>query len=158
MANDETILPEQKPMPDPELRRLDKLVGKWSLRGRTLDAQEDNISGRTTIGWLPGGFFLELRGEMEFQGFKSWSLEVISYDLAARVFSSTVYSDMGGVPMPCWWDIQGDVVTHWMEGSKYTGTFSEDGNVLIGSWRPEEGKESTENVGYDAIMIRVQDE
>ncbi|GHO46455.1 DUF1579 family protein [Ktedonospora formicarum] len=156
MANDETILPE-KPIPDPALRRLDKLVGTWSLKGRTLDAQEDNIRGRTTIEWLPGGFFLALRGEIEFQGFKSQSLEVIGYDPTTRGFSSTVYSDMGGVPMPYWWDVQDDVVTHWMEGSKYTGTFSEDGNVLKGGWRPDEGKESAENVGYDAIMIRILD-
>ena len=61
---------------------------------------------------------------------------------------------MGGVPLPYWWDVQGDIVTHWTEGSKYTGTFSEDGKILSGGWRPEGDKESPGNA-YDATMIRV---
>jgi hypothetical protein len=69
-----------------------------------------------------------------------------------------VYSSMAGVPAPYQWAVQGDIVTHWTEGSKYTGTFSEDGTILSGGWRPEEGKESPENVGYDATMTRVDGE
>ncbi len=157
MANNENAQPMQTPTPDLALKRLEKLVGTWDIKGRTLDSQNDNISGRVTIEWLPGGFFLQQRGEMDFMGFTIQSLELVGYDPSTKAFSSTVYSNMGGVPLPYQWDVQGDIVTHWSEGSKYTGTFSEDGTILSGGWRPEEGKEGSENAAYDATMIRVQD-
>ncbi len=148
----------QMSTPDPALKRLEKLVGTWSIKGRTLDSQDDNISGRVTIEWLPGGFFLQQRGEMEFMGSKIHSLEIVGYDPSTKAFFSNVYSNMAGVPAPYEWDVQGNVVTHWTEESKYTGTLSEDGNILSGGWRPEEGKEGPENVAYDATMTRVDGE
>lgn len=141
--------------PDPALKRLEPLVGAWTITGRTLDSDEDNLSGRVSIAWLPGGFFLEMRGEMDFMGFKAYSLEVVGYDPAAQTFPAAVYSNMDGGPRAYGWDVQGSTVTHWTEGSKYTGTFSEDGSVLTGGWRPDEGKEGPDNPAYDATMIRL---
>ena len=158
MPNNENAQPMQMSTPDPALKRLEKLVGTWSIKGRTLDSQDDNISGRVTIEWLPGGFFLQQLGEMEFMGSKIHSLEIVGYDPSTKAFFSNVYSNMAGVPAPYEWDVQGNVVTHWTEESKYTGTLSEDGNILSGGWRPEEGKEGPENVAYDATMTRVDGE
>jgi len=158
MPNNDNAQPMQMSTPDPALKRLEKLVGTWSIKGRTLDSQDDNISGRVTIEWLPGGFFLQQRGEMEFMGSKIHSLEIVGYDPSTKAFFSNVYSNMAGVPAPYEWDVQGNVVTHWTEESKYTGTLSEDGNILSGGWRPEEGKEGPENVAYDATMTRVDGE
>ena len=153
MANNENAQPMPVSRPDPALGRLEKLVGTWRITGHTLDSRDDNISGRVTIEWLPGGFFLQQRGEKDFMGFKVQSLELIGYDPETQAFSSYVYANMRGVPFRYQWDVQGDIVTHWTEGSKYTGTFSEDGRVLSGGWRPEGGKEGPENA-YDATMIR----
>ena len=158
MPNNDNAQPMQMSTPDPALKRLEKLVGTWSIKGRTLDSQDDNISGRVTIEWLPGGFFLQQRGEMEFMGSKIHSLEIVGYDPSTKAFFSNVYSNMAGVPAPYEWDVQGNVVTHWTEESKYTGTLSEDGNILSGGWRPEEGKEGPENVAYDATMTRMDGE
>jgi len=158
MPNNDNAQPMQMSTPDPALKRLEKLVGTWSIKGRTLDSQDDNISGRVTIEWLPGGFFLQQLGEMEFMGSKIHSLEIVGYDPSTEAFFSNVYSNMAGVPAPYEWDVQGNVVTHWTEESKYTGTLSEDGNILSGGWRPEEGKEGPENVAYDATMTRVDGE
>lgn len=160
MAQESKTPPEstqnwQPPQPHPALRRLDPLVGTWEMRGRTLDAERDNIFGRVTIEWLPGGFFLEQRGEIDFMGFKAQSLEIIGYDSEADNFPATVYSSMDGMPSRYYWDVQGNVVTHWTAGSKYTGTFSEDGKVLTGGWRPDEGVEQIPSNTYDATMIRV---
>jgi Protein of unknown function (DUF1579) len=157
MANDEDAQPMEMPAPDPALGRLERLVGTWDIKGRTLDSKDDNIRGGVIIEWLPGGFFLQQRGEMEFMGFKVQSLEIVGYDQSTKAFSSTVYSNMAGVPASYRWDVQGNIVTHWTEGSKYTGTFSEDGSILSGGWRPEDGKEGPENAAYDATMIRVED-
>ena len=54
--SDNTSQPEQLPQPHPVLKRLDKLVGTWDIKGRTVGAGEDNISGRATFEWLPGRF------------------------------------------------------------------------------------------------------
>jgi hypothetical protein len=47
------------PQPDPALRRLDRLVGRWSMESNLVGSDEKNIRGETTFRWLPGGFFLE---------------------------------------------------------------------------------------------------
>ena len=49
------------PQPDPTLKRLDRFVGTWAMTGRTLGSDADNVSGRATFEWLPGGFFLQQR-------------------------------------------------------------------------------------------------
>src|SRR5258708_5692933 len=113
MAQNRTTLAEteahtdQPTMPDPALKRLDKLVGTWVLTGRALDSKEDNIKGRVIITWLPGGFFLEQRGEIEVMGVKMQTLEILGYDTDTKTFPSSVYSSMNGEVLPYEWDVQG---------------------------------------------------
>lgn len=119
--------------PEPALKRLDVLVGKWDLRGRTLDAAEDNITGWVNFEWLPGGFFLQATGEIDFMGTKVQSLEILGYDPETKIFPANVYSNMDGKVTKYYWDILGNTVTHWTKGSKYTGKLSEDGHILSGA-------------------------
>src|SRR5262245_58533781 len=63
----EPVLP---PGPDPALKRLERFVGTWNVTGRTLDSEQDNVSGRFTFEWLPGGFFLQQRTELNFAGYQ----------------------------------------------------------------------------------------
>jgi len=144
------------PKPNPALKRLERLVGTWIIKGRTLDSKADNVNGRVTIDWLPGGFFLQQRGEIEVMGLKVHGLEIVGYDSATKTFPSYAFSNIGEVAGRYYWDVQGDVVTHWTEGAKYTGRFSDDGNVLSGSWRSEEGAKQTPGNTYDATMTRVK--
>ncbi|MGO8950951.1 MAG: DUF1579 family protein [Ktedonobacterales bacterium] len=158
MANDDDdndVAPIHMSTPDPALRRLEKLVGTWRITGRTLDSEDENISGQVTIEWLLGGFFLQQRGEIGVGGLKVQSLEIVGYEPSTKAFPSYVYSSMDSVPRRYQWDVAGNSVTHWTDGAKYTGTFSEDGTVLSGGWRPEEGKDSAANVAYDATMTRM---
>lgn len=154
MANSENTQPMTTP--DPALKRLEKLVGTWELKGRTLNSKEDNITGWTTFEWLPGGFFLQSVGEMTFHGFHMRSLTIIAYDPEKKTFPENVYSSMSGTVHSYEWDVQGNIVIHSGLGATYRGTFSEDGNMLIGGWRPDEGMESTDGNAYDATMIRVE--
>lgn len=157
MAQTSTPQPQdeyQPPEPSLQMRKLDPLVGTWRLIGRTLDADQDNVSGRVEIAWLPGGFFLELRGEINFMGDRVQSLEIVGYDPASQVFKATVFSNMDGAPATYFWDVQGSTVTHWTTGSKYTGTLSDDGRILAGGWRPDRGSEGQDSPAYDATMIR----
>lgn len=85
------------------------------------------------------------------------SLEIIAYDPERKTFPASVYSSMSGTVLSYKWDVQGNTVIHSGLGATYMGTFSEDGNTLIGGWRPDEGTEVTDGTAYDAIMVRVQD-
>jgi hypothetical protein len=144
--------PPQPDKPNPALKRLEKLVGTWDIKGRTLDSKEDNITGRMTCEWLPGGFFLTQRGEASCGGLTVRSLEIIRYDPATDTFPASVYSNGSGTVLPYHWDVRGDTVTHWTETDKYTGTLSEDGRTLTGGWRPIAGRGS---LAFDAVMTRV---
>jgi hypothetical protein len=48
---------QNPPQPDPAPRRLDRLVGAWTMEGNLVGSDEHNIRGQTTFRWLPGGFF-----------------------------------------------------------------------------------------------------
>jgi Protein of unknown function (DUF1579) len=157
MANSENTQPMHTSTPDPALGRLEKLVGTWELKGRTLNAKEDNITGWTTFEWMPGGFFLKSVGEINFHGSGMQSLEIIAYDPERKTFLSSVYSSMSGIVLSYEWDVRGDTVIHSGLGATYRGIFSEDGKMLSGGWRPDEGTERTDGTAYDATMIRVED-
>lgn len=158
MENSENTPPMDISQPNPALKRLEKLVGTWKLTGRTLSSKEDNITGWTTFEWMPGGFFLKSAGEINFKGFIIQSLEIIAYDPERKTFPSNVYSSMSGTVLSYEWDVQGNTVIHSGLGATYTGMFNEDGNLLIGGWRPNEGTESTDGAAYDATMVRVDEE
>lgn len=158
MGSDQNAQAMQPPGPDPALERLDRFVGTWEVKGRTLDSDRDNVSGRLTFEWLPGGFFLQQRVELDFAGYAVRGLEVIGYDPSTGRFPSTVFSNMVGVPIAYEYDIQDDRLTIRTElagGATYTGTFSEDGNSMSGGWRPDAGKEGPGNVAYDISGTRA---
>lgn len=156
--SDANTQPGQPPGPDPALRSLDRFVGTWEMTGRTLDSDVDNVTGRTTFEWLPGGFFLQQRIELDFAGFQIQGLEVIGYDPASGAFPSTVFPSMFGTPIPYRWEIEGDELTITTDvlGATFRGRWSEDGSTFSGGWRPNEGREGPGNVPYDISGRRAE--
>jgi Protein of unknown function (DUF1579) len=149
----------QLPGPDPALKKLDRFVGTWEVTGRTLGAERDDVSGRLQFEWLPGGFFLQQRVQIDFQGMDIRGLEVIGYDPATGKFPSTVYSNLIGVPIPYEYDVQGDDVTIRTElagGATFRGTWGADRESMSGGWRPDPGKEGPGNVAYDLSGRRAE--
>jgi hypothetical protein len=148
------------PAPDAKLRLLDRYVGTWDMRGRTLDSDVDNVFGRATFEWLPGGYFLQQRIKLDFAGFQIEGLEVIAYDPATGTFPSTVYPNVGGTPIPYRWEIHGDelTITTDMLGATFHGRWSEDGATFSGGWRPNPGREGAGNVAYDISGGRASEE
>ena len=150
----------QLPTPDPALRRLDRFVGTWSLEGQLVGSDEKNIKGRTSFRWLPGGFFLEQRFEMDFMGLEIHSLELIGYDPETGTFPSTVFSNVSPTPLPYRWEIEGDsvkiTVTYGPMDATYTGRFGEDGQTFSGGWRANPGADETVNVAYDIEGRRIE--
>jgi hypothetical protein len=156
MAQGDDAQPTAMPGPDPELKRLDRFVGTWSIKGRTLDSDKDNVTGQATFEWLPGGFFLQQRIDLDFAGFEIQATEIIGYDAESGVYPSTVFSNMVGVPLPYEYDIKGDDVTIRTEfggGATYKGRFGEDGKSFSGGWRPD--KDAPGNIAYDLWGTRL---
>jgi uncharacterized protein DUF1579 len=151
----------QMPTPDPALRRLDRFVGTWSMEGHLVGFDENNIKGKTSYQWLPGGFFLEQRVELDFMGLNIHSLELIGYDPETKTFPSTVYSNLSPAPLPYRWEIgENDTVTISVSygplDATFNGVFSDDGQSFGGGWRPNPGADETVNVPYDISGHRVK--
>jgi hypothetical protein len=123
------------------------------LEGQLVGSDEKNIKGRTSFRWLPGGFFLEQRFEMDFMGLEIHSVELIGYDPETGTFPSTVFSNVSPTPLPYRWEIEGDsvkiTVTYGPMDATYTGRFGEDGQTFSGGWRANPGADETVNVAYD---------
>lgn len=148
--------PAQTQKPDPALKRLEVLAGKWEMKGRTLDSQEDNMTGEISGEWIAGGFFLQLTGWIRIKEFEVQSVEIIGYDPVKKIFPSTAFGSMQGNPLPYEWHIQGRTVTHSGGGATYTGTISDDGKTITGGWRPDSGAKLSEGSAYDVTMYRVK--
>ena len=150
---------QQLPTPDPALRRLDRFVGQWRTEGHLVGSDEIVIKGQTSFRWLPGGFFLEQRGTMDFMGMQLDSLELIGYEPESGTFASTVYANLSPQPLPYRWEVEGNVLTISVSygplDATFTGSFSEDGQSFGGSWRPNPGADDTVNVPYDIGGRRV---
>jgi hypothetical protein len=140
------------PQPDPALKRLDRLVGRWSMEGNLVGSDETNIKGETTFRWLTGGFFLEQHVQLDFMGLQIDSLELIGYDPETATFPSTVYSNLSPSPLPYRWEVEGENVTIKVSygplDATFTGSWRDEG-TFSGGWRPNPSADATVNVPYD---------
>ena len=158
-----TRAPETPPQlsgADPALRKLDRFVGTWEMRGRTLDSGVDNVRARTTFEWLAGGHFLVQGFSADFMGMTLESIELIGYDPATGTFPSTVYSNLVGTPLPYRWKVEGDELTIAAEalGATFRGRWNADGTMFSGGWRPDPGHEDDPgNVPYDISGNRASE-
>jgi hypothetical protein len=152
---------QQSPKPDPALKRLDRLVGRWTMKGHMLNSDEENILGEATFQWLEGGFFMQQDVEIDFAGmFRIKSRELIGYDAETETFASKVYSNMSPLPLPYKWDLQGDTLTISVSygplDASFQGTFGKDGRSFSGGWRPNPGADESINVPYDIAGTRIE--
>src|SRR5262249_1745380 len=147
------------PQPHPALRRLDCLVGTWTMPGSLVGSDDKNITRQTTLGWLAGGFFLEQRARIDFAGQQIDALELIGYDPQTDTFPSTVFSGFSPTPLPYRWDVRGDSVTITVAyaplDATFTGSWRQDG-TFSGGWRPNPAANETENVPNDIGGTRLQ--
>ena len=154
MANDNTNDAQayaRPPEPSPELKDLDRLVGKWEVSG-------DYVAGTSTFEWMEGCFFLLQRVDFQRQdGQRIKGIEIIGHerpfgaepseDIKSRFYSNT------GDTLDYVYELEGDNLTIWA-GEKGSpayarGTFSEDGNTGSGEWVYPGG-------GYKFTMMRVE--
>jgi hypothetical protein len=137
-----------------ELERFSALLGTWTMVGRTLGADADDIAGEVTIEWALDGELLALKGDQVIKDFRVRTLELVWHDPEANTFPSHVYG--GSAPLEYRWDIHGAELLHGGLGATYRGTISGDGSTITGGWRPDPGTDATAESAYDVTMTRIR--
>jgi hypothetical protein len=139
----------EQPVPDAEVRRLQRLVGTWTVSG--------GARGEVTFEWLDGGFFLIQRVDLEQDGRRVTGIEIIGRE---RKFGeppgadiTSRYYDAAGDTLDYVYELSGDLLTIWggERGSPayFEGRFDADGDTVTGAWVYPGGG------GYASTMTRV---
>ena len=131
--------------PNPELKKLNKLIGTWKVSG--------GAEGQVTYKWMEGDFFLIQHVDLN----DNKGIEIIGYGRSWEGIESpdcvSHYFDNKGNLFTYVYELEDDILTIWggQRGSPayYKGKFSEDGNTLTGSWVYPGG-------GYESTAIKVK--
>lgn len=130
-------------LPNPILKKLDRLVGTWTVSGSM-------VTGKVTFDWFDGGFFLVQSVDLTHDGKEIKGMEYIGYNESIGICSSYFFDNAGHVFTYCW-DVDGDDITIWFgkkdSNNRFTGRFNEDGNSYSGAWEWPGG-------GYQATLTR----
>lgn len=135
---------KKKPRPNPELKKLDKLVGVWNVSGE--------ISGQVSFSWMEGGFFLVQYVDLE----EAKGLEFIGYDEDSGTLRSHYFDNDGKVMEYTYQVSETDhLINIDMPGIKgaFKGKYSDNGNIITGNWH---WKQDDEDMGYKAILTKVK--
>lgn len=141
---------QQTAKPNPDLKSLERLIGKWKVTG---DAQ-----GEISYEWMEGGFFMLQRFDLLHAGRRNKGIEIIGhlhplFGEPSKDIRTRVYSQLDGLTLDYVYELEGNTLTIWggEKGSPayFKGTFSKDGNTLTGSWVYPGG-------GYSTTSTRVK--
>ena len=142
---------QQPPQPNPDLKSLDRLVGKWKVSG-------PDIKGKVTFERMEGGFFLIQHFDFVQGGHKVKGMEVIGHlqpfgEEPSKDIRSRIYDTMGNT-FDYTYEVNDEILMIWggEKGSPayYEGKWSEDGNTNTGAWHYPDGG------GYESTMTRVK--
>lgn len=150
MTEQNPIQASPMPLPAPDLKSLDRLVGTWKVSGGT--------QGQIRYEWMEGGFFLLQHIDLESNGHRIKGIEIIGHvqpfgeqpttDIKSRFYGNS------GETFDYVYEMERDIITIWggEKGSPayYRGTLSADGNALNGEWIYPGGG------GYQSTAIRVK--
>ena len=142
---------QQPPKPDPDLKSLDRLVGTWKVSG--------GAQGTVTYEWMEGGFFLIQHVDLEKDGHKIKGMEIIGHlqpfgEEPSADIKSRFYDTLGNT-LDYVYELDRDTLMIWggerASPAYYQGSFSGDGNTLVGRWVFPGG-------GYESTATRVKSE
>jgi hypothetical protein len=135
--------------PNPALRKLDRVVGKWTVSG-------PDVQGEVEYEWMEGGFFLIQHVDLNAFGREIRGIEYVGFDQDTETLRSH-FMDNQGSNFTYTWDLEGETLWIWF-GEKdsdnyFRGTFDESGDSYSGRWQwPEPGGRTG---GYEATLTRV---
>jgi hypothetical protein len=122
------------------LRKLDPLVGAWTLEARPPDGEPLPGGGRSTFEWHPSGAYLVQHTIVELPEAPD-SISIIGCDGASGTYVQ-LYSDERGVSRVYEMSIGDGEWKLWRTGEpfaqRFSATFSEDGNAILGRWEMSE--------------------
>jgi hypothetical protein len=130
--------------PNPELKKLERLLGTWKIDG-------DFVTGKVKFEWMEGGFFMIQhinfqRGDRTIKG-----VEYIGFDEDTQTLRAHLM-DNNGSNFTYTWDLEGDTLRIWFgeKGSDnfYVGHFNDIGDSYSGRRQWPGG-------GYEAIATKL---
>jgi hypothetical protein len=127
--------------PHPQVRQLDRLVGRWEATGSLL-------TGAVSFSWMEGGFFFLIQQVDAHAGGRTIrGIEYIGWDEDTETLRSH-YLDIHGANFAYTWEVDDQAVRVWFgdKGSDnfFVGRFNEDGSSYSGAWQwPGGGYRST---------------
>jgi hypothetical protein len=129
-----------QPTAELALRELDPLVGAWVLEGSPPGGEPWPGGGRSTFEWHSSGAHLVQRTIVEVPEAPD-SISIIGCDAANRTYFQ-LYSDERGVARVYEMSIGDGEWRLWRSGDpfaqRFTATFSEGGNTILGRWEKSE--------------------
>ena len=122
------------------LRRLDVLVGEWTLEASSADGEAWPGGGTASFEWHPSGAHLVQHGTVELPEAPN-SECVIGCDAASGTYVQ-LYSDERGVCRVYQMSIDDREWRLWRAGEpfaqRFVGTFDDDGRTITGRWEIDE--------------------
>jgi hypothetical protein len=131
-----------QPTADDALRRLDALVGEWTLEGSPPGGEPWPGGGRSIFEWHPSGAHLVQRTTVELPEAPD-SVSIMGCDAANGTYFQ-LYSDERGVCRVYEMSISDGEWKLWRAGEpfaqRFTATLGDDGDTMVGRWeRSDDG-------------------
>jgi hypothetical protein len=137
------------PIPNPALKTLDRLVGRWKMRG-------PEVEGDVSYEWMEGGFFLIQKFAISNSGNVSKGIEYSGFDEDTKTIRSRLMGT-DGARFTYTYEMDGDTLFYWFgdKGSTWFSKtqFSRDGGSLSGRWHMPQSMGGSE--GYDYTLTRL---
>ena len=145
-----------QPTAEQALRRLEPLVGEWTLEANWPDARAWPGGGKVTFEWHASGAHLLERATADLPEAPA-NVSIIGCDAANGTYFQ-LYSDERGVCRVYEMSIGNGEWKLWREGEpfsqRFTATFGDDGNTITGRWEiAEDGTNYTTD--FDLVYRRV---
>jgi hypothetical protein len=145
-----------QPTAEQALRRLEPLVGDWTLEASFPGGEPWPGGGTVTFEWHPSGAHLVERATIEHPEAPD-SVSIIGCDAANGTYLQ-LYSDSRGVCRVYEMSIRDREWKLWRDGEpfsqRFTGTIGDDGNTITGRWEiAEDG--TNYSTDFDLTYHRV---
>ena len=118
---------------------LEVLVGRWRTSGSTIEGPAGSaaqIDALDTYEWLPGRHAVLHRVDARVGDEKVEGAEIIGYDPARRVYRTQYFGSDGPTAYNATLSEEDDGLVWRMQSAatRFTGTFSDDGDTIAGHW------------------------
>jgi hypothetical protein len=135
--------------PNPVLKTLNRLIGKWRMSGPEVD-------GQISYEWMEGGFFMIQRFDLKNFGNPHKGIEYSGFDEETQTIRSRLMGTDGS-RFTYTYEMDEDTLFYWF-GNKGTnwfskGKFASDGRSIVGRWNMP-NKDGTG--GYNYTLTRIE--